>query len=201
MKELKVVLKSFEKLIKIIDELRVKCPWDKKQNFESLRHLTIEEVYELSEAITDKNYENIKSELGDLMLHVIFYAKIASESGKFNIMDVLDTINNKLIERHPHVLGALKVTDENHVKENWEKIKLTNAKTGVLDGVPASLPSLIKAYRLQEKSKCVGFEWETKEQVFEKVQEELNELKKESCKEQSIEKTEEEFRSEERLHL
>lgn len=188
-------LKKFEELLHIMDELREKCPWDRKQDFESLRYLTIEEVYELADAILEKNHNDIRNELGDLMLHIVFYAKLGQEAGTFTMSDVLDGINKKLIERHPHVFGDTMVADEHEVKENWEKIKLLKGKgkKGVLDGVPKSLPSLVKAYRIQEKARGVGFEWDTKEQVWQKVMEELQELKVEAEQNQSKEKIEEEF--------
>lgn len=160
-----------------MDELRAKCPWDRKQTFESLRHLTIEETYELSDAILEKDLEGIKKELGDLMLHLVFYAKIGSETGDFSIKDVLDTINEKLIRRHPHIYGDITVTTAEEVKNNWEKIKLKETdRTSVLDGVPNSLPAMVKAYRMQEKAHGVGFDWENADQVWEKVKEEISEL-------------------------
>lgn len=186
-------LVAFEELLTIMDELREKCPWDRKQNFESLRYLTIEEVYELADAILEKQYQDIMGELGDIMLHVVFYAKLGAEAGVFTMTDVLETINKKLIERHPHVFGDVQVADEHEVKENWEKIKIKKGKKGVLDGVPGSLPSMVKAFRIQEKASGVGFEWETKEQVWAKVVEELHELKAEAESGQSDEKIEEEF--------
>jgi XTP/dITP diphosphohydrolase len=179
MTDLKEKLKAFEKLLKIMDDLREKCPWDKEQTFESLRHLTIEETYELSEAVLDKDIDSIKKELGDLMLHLVFYAKIGSESGNFDFGDVLNYINEKLVFRHPHIYGDVKVKDARNVKDNWEKLKLNEGRESVLSGVPMSLPPLVKAYRIQEKAKGVGFDWEKPEQVWEKVIEELNELKHE----------------------
>ncbi len=179
MTELKEKLEAFEKLLKIMDDLRAKCPWDKEQTFESLRHLTIEETYELSEAVLDKDIDSIKKELGDLMLHLVFYAKIGSESGNFDFGDVLNYINEKLVFRHPHIYGDVKVKDARNVKDNWEKLKLNEGRESVLSGVPMSLPPLVKAYRIQEKAKGVGFDWEKPEQVWEKVIEELNELKHE----------------------
>jgi XTP/dITP diphosphohydrolase len=179
MTDLKEKLEAFEKLLKIMDDLRAKCPWDKEQTFESLRHLTIEETYELSEAVLDKDIDSIKKELGDLMLHLVFYAKIGSESGNFDFGDVLNYINEKLVFRHPHIYGDVKVKDARNVKENWEKLKLNEGRESVLSGVPMSLPPLVKAYRIQEKAKGVGFDWEKPEQVWEKVIEELNELKHE----------------------
>jgi XTP/dITP diphosphohydrolase len=176
-----------------MDELREKCPWDKKQTMESLRHLTIEETYELSDAILEKDYNEIKKELGDLMMHLVFYARIASETNHFDIADVLNTICDKLISRHPHIYGDVKVANEEEVKANWEKLKLKEGNKSVLAGVPASLPALIKASRIQEKARGVGFDWENKQQVWEKVLEELNEFKTEAEKENNHAKTEEEF--------
>lgn len=172
--------KAFERLLTIMDELREKCPWDKKQTFESLRHLTIEETYELSDAILAKNVSEIKKELGDLMLHIVFYAKIASESAHFDIADVLNGICDKLIARHPHIYGNVTVSSEEEVSKNWEKLKVKehgNQKR-VLSGVPSSLPSLIKAMRIQEKVRGVGFDWEEKSQVWDKVKEELDEFER-----------------------
>lgn len=170
-------LKAFERLLNIMDDLRNGCPWDKEQTLESLRHLTIEEVYELSDAILNKNMSDIKGELGDLMLHLVFYTKIASETDDFDIKDVIDSISEKLIFRHPHIYGDSKVTDAEDVLNNWEKLKLKEGKKSVLSGVPKSLPPLIKAYRIQEKVKGVGFEWKKRKDVWNKVIEELNELK------------------------
>lgn len=172
-------LKAFERLLTIMDTLRAKCPWDRKQTLESLRHLTIEEVYELSDAILENNLDEIKKELGDIMLHMVFYAKIGEEKNAFNVADVLNSICDKLIHRHPHIYGDVKVANEEEVKQNWEKLKLKEGKTSVLEGVPKSLPALVKAMRIQEKARGVGFDWENKQQVWEKVQEELNEFKKE----------------------
>jgi len=177
-------LKAFERLLIIMDELRNGCPWDKKQTFETLRHLTIEETYELSDAILEGDREEIRKELGDLMLHLVFYAKIGSETHDFDITDVLNGICEKLIHRHPHIYGDVKVADEEEVKANWEKIKLKekggkNAERSVLEGVPPSLPSLVKASRIQDKARGVGFDWERKEQVWEKVEEEIHEFKHE----------------------
>jgi len=172
-------LKSFERLLNIMEDLRAGCPWDKEQTLESLRHLTIEEVYELSDAILENDLDEIKKELGDLMLHLVFYAKIGSEKGAFDIKDVLDSISEKLVFRHPHIYGDVDVADADEVKNNWEKLKLKEGKTSVLEGVPKSLPPLVKAYRIQEKVKGVGFEWEYSEQVWDKVQEEMAELKHE----------------------
>jgi len=185
---------SFEKLISIMDELREKCPWDRKQTLESLRKLTIEETYELADAIIKKDIPGIKDELGDLMLHIVFYAKIASETGSFDIKDVIDGICEKLICRHPHVFGDVKVQDAGEVADNWEKIKLERGgHKSVLEGVPRSLPALVKANRIQEKVKGVGFDWEKKEQIWDKVDEEFRELKSELVKEDNKEKAENEF--------
>ena len=167
---------AFERLIKIMDDLREKCPWDKKQTIESLRQLTIEETYELADSITDANWKGIKEELGDLLLHIVFYAKIGSEQNQFTLQEVINGVCEKLIFRHPHIYGDAKVDDEEEVKRNWEKLKMKEGKKSVLSGVPASLPSMVKAMRLQEKAKQVGFEWENKEQVWEKVEEEKAEL-------------------------
>ncbi len=172
----KAALVSFEKLLNIMDDLRAKCPWDKKQTFQSLRHLTIEETYELADAILDNDQEEIKKELGDLLLHIVFYAKIGDENGTFDITTVIDGICEKLISRHPHIYGDVKATTEEEVKQNWEKLKLKEGNKSVLGGVPNSLPALIKAMRMQEKAAGVGFDWEEPEQVWEKVQEEINEL-------------------------
>ncbi len=169
-------LKAVGRLLDIMDELRLKCPWDKKQTFQTLRHLTIEETYELGDAILDNNLQEIKKELGDLLLHIVFYAKIGSETDAFDIADVAHTISEKLIHRHPHIYSNSVVKDENEVKQNWEKLKLKEGKNSVLEGVPKSLPALVKASRIQEKVAGVGFDWEKPEQVWEKVQEELNEL-------------------------
>lgn len=173
-------LLAFDRMLTIMDELRENCPWDKKQTMESLRHLTIEETYELSDAILEGDQEEIKKELGDLMLHNTFYARIASESTTFDMADVLNAICDKLIERHPHVYGDVVAEDEKTVKENWEKIKLREGNKSVLQGVPNSLPALVKAIRIQEKARGIGFDWEKKEQVWDKVQEELQEFKKET---------------------
>ena len=167
---------DFNKLIQIMDELREKCPWDKKQTIHSLRQQTIEETYELADAITDKDWSGIKEELGDLLLHIIFYAKIGFEENKFTLQEVIDGICDKLIKRHPHIYGNVKVEDEEDVKKNWEQIKLSEGKKSVLSGVPKSLPAMVKAMRIQEKAKQVGFEWANKEQVWEKVEEEKSEL-------------------------
>tara|TARA_B100000989_G_scaffold213196_1_gene162016 strand:+ start:4460 stop:5218 length:759 start_codon:yes stop_codon:yes gene_type:complete len=167
---------KIEKLIKIMDELREKCPWDKKQSIQSLRYLTIEEVYELSESIQNQNYDEIKKELGDLLLHVVFYSKIASENNKFNLDDVIDNICKKLVDRHPHVYSDTSVRSVDDVKSNWEKIKLKEGKKSILSGVPKSLPTLIKSYRIQEKVSGIGFDWKLKKDVMSKIKEEINEL-------------------------
>ena len=167
---------GLERLIEIMNELREKCPWDKKQTIHTLRQQTIEETFELVDAITDKDWDGIKEELGDLLLHIIFYSKIAKEENKFSIQEVIDAICEKLIKRHPHIYGNVTVKDDEEVKRNWEQIKLNEGKKSVLSGVPKSLPAMVKAMRLQEKAKQVGFEWETKEQVWEKIEEEKAEL-------------------------
>lgn len=172
-------LQAFGRLLDIMDELRSKCPWDKKQTFESLRHLTIEETYELGDAILNQDLQEIKNELGDLLLHIVFYAKIGSETKDFDISDVANSISEKLISRHPHIYGDVKVKNEEDVKRNWEKLKLKEGKTSVLEGVPKSLPAMVKANRIQDKVAGVGFDWEKPEQVWLKVQEELNELNNE----------------------
>ena len=186
-------LKAFERLLIIMDELREKCPWDKKQTIESLRHLTIEETYELADAIMDKDMVNIKKELGDILLHIVFYSRIASENKAFNITDVINSLCEKLIHRHPHIYGDVKVKNEQEVKENWEKLKLKEGNKSVLGGVPTSLPSMIKASRIQEKARAVGFDWEEPGQVWEKVQEEIAEFKHEIDTQASKEKIEAEF--------
>ncbi len=168
---------DFLRLVKIMDELREKCPWDQKQTNESLRHLTIEETYELADAISENDSNGIKEELGDLLLHIVFYAKIGSEKNEFSLKDVVNGVCEKLIVRHPHIYGDVKVESEDDVKQNWEKIKLAEGKKSVLGGVPKTLPSMVKAIRLQEKSQQVGFEWENKNQVWGKVEEEIAELK------------------------
>jgi MazG family protein len=174
---------GLERLLNIMDELREKCPWDKKQTIHTLRQQTIEETFELADAITEKNWAGIKEELGDLLLHVVFYSKIAEEGNKFSMQDVIDAVCEKLIKRHPHIYAdplnageLVKVKDDEEVKKNWEQIKLSEGKKSVLSGVPKSLPAMVKAMRLQEKAKQVGFEWETKEQVWEKIEEEKAEL-------------------------
>ncbi len=186
-------LKAFERLLTIMDDLRAGCPWDKKQTLESLRYLTIEEIYELSDAILDKDMTEIKKELGDLMLHMVFYAKIGSESNSFDMADVLNGISEKLIYRHPHIYSDVKANDAETVSQNWEKLKLKEGRESVLDGVPKSLPAVVKAYRIQEKVKGVGFDWEKPEQVWEKVEEELQEFKAEAEKENEKDKMEAEF--------
>ncbi|MEJ6754179.1 MAG: nucleoside triphosphate pyrophosphohydrolase [Flavobacteriales bacterium] len=183
----------FDRLLTIMDELREKCPWDQKQTMESLSHLTIEETYELVDSILERDMEEIKGELGDLLLHIVFYSKIASETNDFNIDDVINSICDKLIERHPHVYGDEIVENEQDVKRNWEKIKLKNGKKTVLQGVPKSLPAMVKATRIQEKVKGVGFDWDNKEQVFEKVKEEFSELHHEIKITDNHEKIEKEF--------
>ncbi len=172
-------LQAFDRLLTIMDELREKCPWDKKQTLQSLRHLTIEETYELGDAILDNNLQEIKKELGDLLLHLVFYAKIGSETGDFDIADIANSISDKLINRHPHIYGNVIVENEEEVKQNWEKIKLQEGKKSVLEGVPVSLPALVKANRIQDKVAGVGFDWEEPGQVWDKVQEELSELQEE----------------------
>lgn len=169
-------IKAFERLLHIMDDLREKCPWDRKQTFQSLRKLTIEETYELADAILEHDTAGIQEEVGDLLLHMVFYAKIGEEQGAFDIGDALNGICEKLIKRHPHIYGDVTVNSEEDVKRNWEQLKLKEGKKSILQGVPNSLPALIKALRMQEKTKQVGFEWETTEQVWEKVNEELNEL-------------------------
>jgi XTP/dITP diphosphohydrolase len=172
-------LAAFGRLLTIMDELREQCPWDRKQTMESLRPLTIEEMYELADAILKNDLEEVKKELGDVMLHLVFYAKIASEKQAFDITEVLNGICDKLITRHPHIYGDVKVSGEEEVKQNWEKLKLKEGKKSVLEGVPASLPAMVKATRIQEKARGVGFDWDNREQVWEKLQEELEELKAE----------------------
>lgn len=173
-------LKAFERLLIIMDELREQCPWDKKQTMETLRHLTIEEVYELGDAILENDLDEVKKELGDVLLHIVFYSKIGSETNAFDIADVCNSISDKLIERHPHIYGDVVVENEEDVKRNWEQIKLKEAgKTSVLQGVPKSLPAVVKANRIQDKVAGVGFDWEQPQQVWEKVEEELQEFKAE----------------------
>ncbi len=172
-------LKAIDRLLTIMDELRAQCPWDKKQTLQSLRHLTIEETYELGDAILDNDLDEVRKELGDLLLHIVFYAKIGSETGDFDIADVANGISEKLVHRHPHIYGDVSAQTEEEVKKNWENIKLKEGKNSVLEGVPASLPALVKANRIQDKVAGVGFDWERPEQVFEKVREELAELEQE----------------------
>ncbi|HEX2608918.1 MAG TPA: nucleoside triphosphate pyrophosphohydrolase, partial [Flavisolibacter sp.] len=183
---------AFENLVKIMDELREQCPWDKKQTIHTLRQMTLEETYELTEAITESDWKSIKEELGDLMLHLVFYSKIAKEEQKFTIEEVLEGIAKKLIDRHPHIYGNVEVKTDEDVKRNWEKLKLKEGKESVLSGVPQALPALIKAMRLQEKSKQVGFEWDNRDQVWDKVKEEEMELK-EAIEKKKQEDIEEEF--------
>lgn len=170
------VAAAFLRLVTIMDELREQCPWDRKQTVETLRPLTIEETYELTDAITEGDWKGIKEEIGDVMLHMVFYAKIGAEQGKFTLEEALQGISDKLVSRHPHIYGDVKVKDEEEVKQNWEKLKLKEGKTSVLGGVPVSLPAVVKATRLQEKAKQVGFEWDEREQVWDKVKEEMDEL-------------------------
>lgn len=184
---------SFDRLLSIMDRLRSECPWDQKQTMESLSHLTIEETYELIDAILNKNMDEIKGELGDLLLHIVFYSKIASETKDFNINDVINSICEKLIERHPHVYGNDVAKTEEEVKKNWEKIKLNNGRKSVLEGVPKSLPAMVKATRVQEKARGVGFDWENVNQVFEKVKEEFTELHDEVIIKNNKTKVEKEF--------
>ncbi len=172
-------LAAIDRLLTIMDELREGCPWDRKQTLQSLRHLTIEETYELGDAILENDLEEVKKELGDLLLHIIFYAKIGSETNDFDIADVANTICDKLIDRHPHIYGDVEVANEEEVKQNWEQLKLKEGKKSVLEGVPKSLPAMVKANRIQDKVAGVGFDWEAPEQVFEKLQEELGELQDE----------------------
>jgi len=172
-------LQAFGELLDIMDELREKCPWDKKQTMNSLRHLTIEETYELGDAILDNDLSEIQKELGDLLLHIVFYAKIGSESNDFDIQDVINGINEKLISRHPHVFGDVVADTEEQVAKNWEQLKLKEGKKSILEGVPKSLPALVKASRIQDKAASAGFDWDRSEQVFEKVQEEIDELHQE----------------------
>tara|TARA_B110000879_G_scaffold155365_1_gene200806 strand:+ start:9615 stop:10385 length:771 start_codon:yes stop_codon:yes gene_type:complete len=186
-------LTAFKRLLDIMDELREKCPWDKKQTLESLRKLTIEETYELADAIVENDLEELKGEIGDIMLHMVFYSKIADEKGAFDITDVLNEICDKLVHRHPHIYGDVEVADEEEVKANWEQLKLKEGKTSVLQGVPKSLPAMVKANRIQEKARGVGFDWDNKEQVWAKVQEELDELKVEVDANSDINRIEDEM--------
>jgi XTP/dITP diphosphohydrolase len=191
--DLQLKKEAFVRLLTIMDELREKCPWDKKQTFESLRMLTLEETYELSDAILHNNQSNIKEEIGDLFLHLVFYCKLGEESGAFDVYDCLQSICEKLVRRHPHIYGDVKVENADEVKRNWEQIKLAEGKKSVLAGVPDALPTLIKTYRIQEKTSQVGFDWENSAQVWEKVVEELGEFKEELEKNESPERKEEEF--------
>ncbi|HRF41580.1 MAG TPA: nucleoside triphosphate pyrophosphohydrolase [Saprospiraceae bacterium] len=186
-------LEAFGRLLTIMDTLREQCPWDRKQTLQSLRNLTIEETYELADAILDDNLNDIKEEIGDILLHMVFYAKIADEKGAFHIGDAIHAVCDKLIARHPHIYGDVQVKDEEEVKKNWEQLKLREGKKSVLQGVPRSLPAMIKAYRMQEKTKQVGFEWENSEQVWEKVEEEISEFREAMQTGMSQEKREEEF--------
>lgn len=186
-------LKQFQRLLNIMDDLREKCPWDKKQTLESLRHLTIEETYELADAILDNDLIEVKKELGDILLHIVFYAKIGSEKKSFDIADVIDTVCEKLIHRHPHIYGDVEVADEEEVKQNWEKLKLKEGKKSVMEGVPKSLPAMVKANRIQDKAKGVGFDWDNKDQVWDKVNEELSELQEEIQADADSAKIEQEF--------
>ena len=185
-------LAAFDRLLTIMDELRLECPWDKKQTMQSLRHLTIEETYELGDAILENDLEEVKKELGDLLLHIVFYAKIGSETQDFDIADVANSISDKLISRHPHIYGDIDVADAEEVARNWEKLKLKEGKKSVLEGVPKGLPAMVKANRVQDKVSGVGFDWEEPEQVFEKLQEELGELQHE-IQEDNQDKIEAEF--------
>lgn len=186
-------LAAFKRLLNIMDDLREQCPWDKKQTMLSLRKLTIEEMYELADAIIEENIEGVKEEVGDLMLHMVFYSKIAEEQHAFDIADALNDICEKLIRRHPHIYGDLKNVSEEDVKNNWEQLKLKEGKKSMLEGVPNSLPALVKAYRLQEKTAKVGFEWENTDQVWAKVVEEINEFQEAKTQNMSFDKLEDEF--------
>lgn len=191
MNSMQAKLDAFQRLLTIMDELREQCPWDKKQTMDSLRHLTIEEVYELTDAIMDGDLEEVKKEIGDVMLHMVFYSRIASETGDFDIADSLNSICDKLIDRHPHIYGDVKVSGEDEVKANWEKLKLKEGKKSVLEGVPKGLPSMVKAVRIQDKARGVGFDWDHEDQVWDKVNEELAEFKAES--DAQSDKVEDEF--------
>jgi XTP/dITP diphosphohydrolase len=186
-------LDAFSRLLTIMDELREQCPWDRKQTLQSLRNLTIEETYELADAILEEDLPEIKEEIGDLMLHMVFYSKIAEEKEAFDIADALNAVCDKLIQRHPHIYGDVTVENEEDVKKNWEQLKLQEGKKSVLSGVPKSLPAMVKAYRMQEKTAQVGFEWENSEQVWEKVEEEITELREVIEKEEDMKRREEEF--------
>src|ERR1700712_3637123 len=183
---------AFERLVTIMDELREKCPWDKKQTIQTLRQLTIEETYELTDAITNNDWKGIKEELGDILLHIVFYAKIGTEQNQFTLDEMISGVCEKLIFRHPHIYGDVKVADEEEVKKNWEKLKMKEGKRSVLGGVPPSLPAMVKATRIQEKARQVGFEWDNKEDVWKKVEEEMQELL-EAVNEKDQEHIEEEF--------
>lgn len=193
MNTLEKKLEAFGRLLEIMDELREQCPWDKKQTFISLRNLTIEETYELADALLENDLKGIREEIGDIMLHMVFYAKIGSETGDFDIADALNGICDKLIARHPHIYGDVRVSGEEEVKRNWEQLKLKEGKKSLLEGVPASLPAMVKAYRMQEKTKQVGFEWENAEQVWSKVEEEIGELRENIAVNAPKEDIEEEF--------
>ncbi len=186
-------LKAFERLLKIMDELREKCPWDREQTLESLRNLTIEETYELADAIMDHDLEEVRKELGDLMLHIVFYSKIGTEEKAFDVADVLNGVCDKLVFRHPHVFGQQEVADAKEVLQNWEELKLKEGTRSVLAGVPTSLPAMIKSHRIQDKVRAVGFDWDQREQVWDKVEEELNEVKYELMNGQDKKKTEDEI--------
>ena len=186
-------IEQFERLSNILDELREKCPWDKKQTIDSLRYLTREEVYELSDAIVEQQYDEVKKELGDILMHILFYSKIAKDEKLFDLTDVLNSICEKLIRRHPHIYGNVEANDAEAVKQNWEKIKMTEGRTSVLSGVPNSLPAMVKAVRMQEKARGIGFDWDNAEQVKEKVLEEYNELQVELSKDDNHDKVEAEF--------
>lgn len=190
---LQAKLDAFARLLKIMDELREQCPWDKKQTFESLRNLTIEETFELADAILQKDMKGIAEEIGDVMLHLVFYARMGDEQDTFDIADALNGVCDKLISRHPHIYGDVVVKDEEEVKRNWEKLKLKEGKKSVLEGVPRGLPAMVKAYRMQEKTAKVGFEWDNAEQVWEKVQEEIEEFKEMIPLSMPVERREEEF--------
>ena len=184
---------AFRRLLIILDDLRIECPWDRKQTNESLRSLTIEETYELADAILDNDPKSIKEEIGDILLHLLFYAKIGTEKGQFTITDAINSVCEKLIHRHPHIYGDISVADEEEVKRNWEQLKLKEGKKSILEGVPCSLPAMVKAFRIQEKAKQVGFEWETADQVWLKVQEELEEFRETLALQETQAKREEEF--------
>ena len=186
-------LTAFERLVQIIAELREGCPWDRKQTLESLRYLTIEETYELSDAILERDLDEVKKELGDLIMHIVFYAQIGSETNDFTIADVIESVNEKLVRRHPHIYGDVEVASEEEVKRNWEKIKLSEGKKSVLEGVPKSLPAMVKANRIQEKARGIGFDWDHESQVWDKLVEEIQELKTEINNKASKIRIEDEF--------